>query len=213
MARTGRRAALLVTAAAVALAGCASNTKQGTETARPGASTRSPAAPSGTAAAASGSTASDTPASGGAVGAPRRCHTADLTGRVEGHDEGAGQRYAALALTNHTASTCTVYGYPGLQLVDAHGTPLRTTVRRDSPPNPRSLTVQPGQTVWTELHWTVVPADDEAATRCAPDPTVLRVIPPDETTQLSIAFTYGPVCQHDDLSVQPFGPDRPQVQP
>lgn len=213
MGRTGRRIALLVTAAAVALAGCTSNTKQGTGTARPGASTGSSAAPSGTPSGASGSTAPDTPASGAAAGAPHRCHTADLTGRVEGHDEGAGQRYAALALTNHTGSACTVYGYPGLQLVDAHGTPLRTTVRRDSPPGPRLLTVQPGRTVWTELHWTVVAADDEAATHCAPDPTVLRVIPPDETTQLSMPFAYGPVCQHGDVSVQPFGPDRPPIQP
>jgi len=48
-----------------------------------------------------------------------------------------------------------------------------------------------GQTVWSRLHWAAVPADDEAANNCAPDPTLLRVIPPDETTQLSVPHDFG----------------------
>jgi Protein of unknown function (DUF4232) len=143
-----------------------------------------------------------------AAAAPARCHTRDLAGHVEGRGAGAGQRYANLGLTNKTSTPCTIYGYPGLQLVDAHGTALPTRVQRDTAVTPRQLLVKPRQTVWALLHWTVVPADDEATNHCAPDPASLRVIPPDETTQLTVAFDYGAVCQHGELIVDPFSRDR-----
>src|SRR6266542_2592475 len=143
-----------------------------------------------------------------AAAAPARCHTRDLAGHVEGRGAGAGQRYANLGLTNKTSTACTVYGYPGLQLVDAHGSALPTRVQRDTAVAPRQLLVKPRQTVWALLHWTVVPADDEVTNHCAPDPASLRVIPPDETTQLTVAFDYGAVCQHGELIVDPFSRDR-----
>jgi hypothetical protein len=139
----------------------------------------------------------------------QRCHTSDLTGHVEGHGAGAGQRYAALGLTNKTATVCKIYGYPGLQLVDAYGSAMPTTARRDEAVAPTLLMVKPAQTVWAVLHWTVVPAEDETANHCAPGPTSLRVIPPDETTQLTMTFDYGPICQHGTIMVSPFGHDRP----
>ncbi len=139
----------------------------------------------------------------------QRCHTSDLTGHVEGHGAGMGQRYAALGLTNKSARSCTIYGYPGLQLVDAYGRNRQTRAHWDWSTGPTRLVVKPGQTVWALLHWTVVQADeDEAANDCAPDPAVLRVIPPDETTQLSMAFGAGQLCQHGDITVTTFGRDR-----
>ena len=139
----------------------------------------------------------------------QRCHTRDLTGHVEGHGAGAGQRYAALGLTNSTAAACTIYGYPGLQLVDAHGAARQTNAHWDRSAGPTRLVVAPGQTVWAPLHWTVTPADDEVANDCAPDTAGLRVIPPDETTQLSMAFDAGRLCQHGDIIAGAFGRDRP----
>jgi uncharacterized protein DUF4232 len=203
-----RRIGLLGAAVVLAMAGC-----HGAPSAAPGSASGGPSGGSGTPPAASPSGSATVPASpeASAAGtvAGTRCHTGDLAGHVEGHGEGAGQRYAALGLTNVTRSPCTVYGYPGLQLVDASGAPLRTMAQRDQTQPPTLLTVQPQQTVWTVLHWTVVPADDEAANFCAPNPKQLRVIPPDETTQLSMAFDYGPVCQHGTISVGPFRTQRP----
>ena len=138
----------------------------------------------------------------------QRCHTSDLTGHVEGHGAGMGQRYAALGLTNKTARSCTIYGYPGLQLVDAYGRARQTRTHWDQSTGPIRLVVRPGQTVWALLHWTVVQADDEAANDCAPDPAALRVIPPDETTQLNMAFRAGQLCQHGNITVGAFGRDR-----
>jgi hypothetical protein len=139
----------------------------------------------------------------------QRCHTSDLTGHVEGYGAGMGQRFADLGLTNKTATVCRIYGYPGLQLVDAHGSAMPTTTLRNNAVAPTLLTVKPGQTVWAVLRWTVTPAEDETANHCAPDPMSLRVIPPDETTQLMMTFDYGAICQHGTIMVSPFGYDRP----
>ncbi len=195
-------------AASLAMSGCTpEHTSAGTPTPEPTPSNAS--APAPVAPVVPGTPAPSTSASAPPVRAAHRCHTSDLTGHVEGNGAGAGQRYAVLGLTNKTATTCAVYGYPGLQLVDAQDSPLPTKARRDKTVVPALVLVEPGQTVWTLLHWTVVPAEDEMNDHCAPDPAALRVIPPDETTQLSMAFNHGPVCQHGDLTVGPFGRERP----
>ena len=196
-----RRLGLLGVVAVLAAAGC----HHAPAPVSPAVSGSSPASPLSTAPSVAPSVS---PSAAGAA-AGTRCHTGGLSGHVEGHGEGAGQRYAALGLTNTTGSPCTIYGYPGLQLVDGSGAALPTQAQRDQAQSPTLLTVQPQQTVWATLHWTVVPADDEATTFCAPNPKQLRVIPPDETTQLSMAFDYGPVCQHGTVTVGPFRTQRP----
>ncbi|MDT4986575.1 MAG: hypothetical protein QOI74_669 [Micromonosporaceae bacterium] len=148
-----------------------------------------------------------TPPAVPAVGGTGRCHTADLTGHVDGGGAGAGQRYGVLALTNHTATTCRVFGFPGLQLMAADGQTLRTNVIRNGAA-PTLLMVRPGQTVWSLLQWTVIPADDEVADNCGPNPVSLRVIPPDETTQLSMPFTPGQLCQHGQIFAGAFTATR-----
>ena len=56
------------------------------------------------------------------------------------------------------------------------------------------------------LHWTVVQAADETATPCEPVAASVRVTPPDETTQLVLAWAYGPVCQHGRIDAGPLAP-------
>lgn len=199
------RLSLLGLAVLLAVAGCHARPSATRSSPSPSVAV-SPAAPSSPASPAS---PPESPAGSASAASTTRCHTGGLTGHVEGHGEGAGQRYAFLGLTNTTRSTCTVYGYPGLQLVGPSGAALPTRAQRDAAQSATTLTVQPGQTVWATLHWTVVPADDEASTMCAPDPTGLRVIPPDETAQLSMAFGYGPVCQHGTITVGSFRTERP----
>ena len=190
--------------ALLAVAGCAAKPTAAARSAAPVTSTSTTSTPA----------PSESPSgsgSGSTTGTHsiQRCHTSDLTGHVEGHGEGAGQRYAVLGLTNKTARSCTIYGYPGLQLVDAHGQARQTSAHWDRSTVPTRLVVRPRQTVWALLHWTVIPADDENANNCAPDTAALRVIPPDETTQLSMAFSPGQLCQHGQITVSAFGRDRP----
>jgi uncharacterized protein DUF4232/predicted metal-binding integral membrane protein DUF2182 len=155
--------------------------------------TRAPAGPSAPA-----------PAAAPGAGVPTRCQTGDVSATLTQGSPGAGQRYAALTLTNRSGHACQVYGYVGMLLLDAGGQPLPTSVGR-TPPSPSPVVVQPGGHVSAQLHWTVVPAPDEAqAGLCEPAPATALVTPPDETTQLAVPWTMDPVCQHGRIEVTPL---------
>jgi hypothetical protein len=137
-----------------------------------------------------------------ADGRPARCHTAQLAGRVRMLDAAAGNRYAALVLTNTSSGTCRTYGFVGLRLTGPNGTKPPTTVVRETQPSPHGITLRPGQSAWTRMHWTVASGTGEpAAGLCEPEPTRLLVIPPDERTQLAASWPSGSVCEHGKIFV------------
>jgi hypothetical protein len=184
----------------------------------------SSSAPTSSAPTSSGTTSSGTGASGtassgtapagtlapttgaaGSTGGTDRCHTSELTGSLTGADAGAGQRYLTLVLRNTGGETCTIDGYGGVGLVDARGAALPTDQIRVASPAPALLTLRPGASASSVLHWTVVPGSGDAQTGdCQPTAATLRVIPPDETDALSIAWTGGPVCQGGTLQQQAY---------
>ena len=79
-------------------------------------------------------------------------------------------------------------------------------------PAPTVLTLAPDASAFTVLHWTAVPGPGEAATGdCEAVPAAAQVTPPDETTQIVIAWTMGPVCQQGavDTAALVAGPGPP----
>ena len=109
---------------------------------------RTPASPSGSVpASAAPHTATPSPAAtipvavvpppSSAPAATPRCHTGDLAATLRALSPGAGQRYAALVLTNSSGHACQVYGYVGMLLLDVSHQPVPTNVVRSSPPGPR----------------------------------------------------------------------------
>ncbi|QGK71991.1 DUF4232 domain-containing protein [Allosaccharopolyspora coralli] len=125
----------------------------------------------------------------------QRCHTSMLSGILQPGNPGAGQRHADLVLRNDSGETCTLYGYGGLQLVDAEGRPLPTDFTRNANPGPTLIELAPGDAAAATLHWSVVPHGDEPVTEpCAPTPAGAEVIPPDETDPLPVEWPFGPVC-------------------
>ena len=117
---------------------------------------------------------------------------------------GAGQRYATLVLRNAGRRTCTVHGYGGLGLAGSGGRALPTSQVRAGGPA-ATVTLAPGVSVSSALHWSAVPGPGEASTGpCQPDPATLRVIPPDETTSLPVAWTMGPVCSAGTIEQRPY---------
>jgi hypothetical protein len=180
------------------VAGCAAS---------PTSSSSSSAAPAG----ASAGDGTQSPEPAGAPAAPRsnggdarpeRCHASELKGRVRMLGAAAGNRYAALILTNTSSAACRTYGFVGLQLTAADGTRLPTSVVRESRPEPRSITLRSGKSAWTRIHWTVASGTGEpAAGPCEPQPSRLLVIPPDERTQLAAKWPSGSVCQHGKIFV------------
>jgi hypothetical protein len=138
---------------------------------------------------------------------PDRCHTAELRARLHALDSAAGQRYAALILTNRSTSTCRVYGYGGIQLLDAARRPVPTQQVRDPNSPPRLVSLRPGASAYSRLHWGVVPSGSESQTGpCEPTASYLLVTPPDETQPITVAWSYGMVCQRGRIEQTAYAP-------
>jgi hypothetical protein len=56
---------------------------------------------------------------------PTRCETSQLSVRRVSEDAGVGNVALTYAFTNNGSSPCTLYGYPGLALLDEKGQPLK----------------------------------------------------------------------------------------
>src|SRR3954447_10943784 len=144
-----------------------------------------------------------TPA-GTSTARPDRCHTSELTGSLGPETAGAGQRYATLMLRNTGGRSCTLYGFGGLGLAGAGGAAVPTKQVRSGAP-PTTVSLAPGATARSALHWGSVNGPGDPPTgACQPAPTTLRVIPPDETDPLSVAWTFGPVCEAGTIEQQPY---------
>jgi hypothetical protein len=162
----------------------------------------------GGAAAGTGTTASTGPAG------PRRCSTNVLKGRIDLYDpKGAAgsAQDAALGLTNVGSTTCTIYGYPGMRLIDSNGHERESKVVRDRSRTPRTVSVAPGSTAWSHIAWGTLPSPHEQglARQCGFSVDEVQVTPPDETTQVDIKRRLGGVCDEGTVYVGPFGAQRP----
>src|SRR4051812_47804637 len=89
----------------------------------------------------------------GAGSAPAQCTTADLGARLLPGSPGAGQRFATVVLTNTGGQTCTVTGYGGLALLGAPGQGVPTDLRRVPSPAPGTVSLAPGASARSLLHW------------------------------------------------------------
>lgn len=192
--------------AALVLAACGTETPNAGDGGTPGSTEPSSASPSGTTTTRTPThEASSTPVpsktgDGGQGRVRSRCHTRQLDATVKMRDSSAGHRHAWLVLTNTSGTTCTVYGYGGMQLYRSNGKPVPTKMKRDPSVPPRLLTLAPGRTARSALSWTVVPTGDEpAAKACEPSGTTAHVTPPDETSHLSIPWRFGSVCDQGTI--------------
>ncbi|KAA2256331.1 DUF4232 domain-containing protein [Solihabitans fulvus] len=133
------------------------------------------------------------------AGQATRCHTQDLSARL-GTPQGApdAQQTVALIYTNTSGRACTLNGFVG---VDLHGADHLTfgptfSLTRNSD-TPALITLAPGGTAHATI--TVLapsvrgPNDGQDA--WTPDSVVTT--PPDETTQLTVPWTGGPVLRQD----------------
>jgi hypothetical protein len=150
-----------------------------------------------------GAPAPDPAPTGSAEASPvsTRCHTSELAASFTAGDAAAGNRYARLVLTNTTNRACTVFGYGGLQPLDAAGRELSITLTRNAQQGPPKLVrLAPGGTVARTIHWTVVPS----GTATCPTPASATIIPPDETDPLTIPWKLGEIC-NGKIDGYPFG--------
>ncbi len=133
-----------------------------------------------------------------------RCHTGGLWLSLMGEEAGAGNVVATFLITNQLDLNCSFFGYPGAQMRDADGNPLRTDVVRGGgqfinlePPQP--IDVPAHAAAQFSIHWGQVPVNNELT---CPEAASLSVIPPDEYYALTIPMTIH-ACRAGRLDTSP----------
>lgn len=190
-----RRTALLASAVALlgALGACGGTDSTSTAPQR-GPTSGSPSQratttePAPSPSAALGSEPAPSPAASGAAQKSSRCHTDELRAEVGRMDPGAGQRNFPIVLTNTSARTCTVYGYPGAAFVDASGGQLGPDPER-APDTQARVTLAPGDSAWAGLSYSSPEISGARTAR----PAALLVTPPDERKPIEVPWTAGAV--------------------
>ena len=134
-----------------------------------------------------------------------RCHTSQLTSAYTGLNAAmGGVRGMTLILTNHSGTTCHVYGYPGLAFFDNRGFSLATHLTWMKAPH-ATVVLRPGGSAQAMLTWRV---NVEGTTPFSPD--VAHVTPPDEYAYLFTNWQGGPVLGGNitawPLRTAPAGP-------
>jgi hypothetical protein len=120
---------------------------------------------------------------------PARCHTADLAVEVGQADSATGHTGLSMALVNRSTHPCRIYGYGGVQLLNAAGAaPPTKQVRGGSAPRP--IVLRPGGRAYSALFWVHSPE----APPCSSS-AFLLVTPPDETRSIRVAFSHT-VCEN-----------------
>jgi Protein of unknown function (DUF4232) len=177
------------------LAGCHS----GASTAGGGATTSAATpAPSATMSSLAASTpaSSSASASGPAAAAAGRCHTSGLAVTISApRGPAGGQQTMSLVFTNTSPAACTMFGYPGVNLVEGS---TQWSLQRQSA-TPKTVVLSPGgqaSATLTILRWDT--GDGVSYT-----PSRLDVTPPDETTFAAVAWPHGVVILRQDGATRP----------
>jgi hypothetical protein len=175
--------------AVTALAGCSSGTTPASAAAgtSPAAAASTAAASAAAAASTSVSAASDASAGTTASARGTACRTSDLSLQViQGAQEQSSPGSFYIQLANVSASTCTLYGFPGVDLVGSNGTSLGIKdVWSDQlamSGGEKVQTLAPGAASAAFVTYAVKPA---AQTTGDPRAVEVRVIPPNQTTALT----------------------------
>jgi hypothetical protein len=193
-------------ALAAALTGCDASFSASPSSANgsttPSSSTQDGGSPKGSATGGGGGTTTGNGSRPNGASGTRHCTTSDFNASVYFNgDPGAGQRYATLQLENHSGSSCVTGGWSGLGLVNANGA-LPTNVVREG--TARTITIPAGASAYEQLHWGVVPGDGEGGAQCEPTAKALHIIPPNQTTHITVDWVGSPVCQHGQIRLSPI---------
>ncbi len=187
-----------VVAVAIGLAGCSSNaTTSPTTTTTTGASTTTTGASTTTTSASTTTTTGTT-----------TCQPQQLSASPTNVGGGAGTIELSVSLKNISSTTCTLAGYPGMQLLSSTGASLPTNVVRgggqpfsasaaNQPPS--TVTLAPNAVAAFSLNYEDVPVGGE--TTC-PTSAKAEITPPNDTAFLTVALQIAP-CGGGTIHVSP----------
>jgi hypothetical protein len=136
-----------------------------------------------------------------------RCHTSQLGVSAPTATGAAGTIELSFRLQNMSRQRCTIYGFVGMQMLDAAGRNIRTRVVRNGgflsgQPGPNLVNLPPRDTATFQVQYGDVPVGSETCVQASR----LLVTPPDETASKSVAARLGPVCRAGELDVSAVRP-------
>jgi hypothetical protein len=153
-------------------------------------------------------TAAPSPTQTAAAPSPTRCHTAGLQVAFTGSEGAAGTIVDSFRLRNIGTSPCTIYGFVGMQMLDASGRAVATRVVRNgglfsTQAGPARFLLQPGTAASFQVAWSDVPHGVEGP--CA-EAASLVVTPPDEFDHrvISVSGWNLAPCAGGELDVTPI---------
>jgi Protein of unknown function (DUF4232) len=173
-----------LTCAAV-VAGCASSGGSS----QPGASGSTAAASPTAQGTTPGSSNTPAVASSSAPAGPSACPTSSLQVKLGVGQGYAGGVYVVIDFTNTGASTCTLFGYPGVSLVKGPPyTQIGLAAKRSTTTPKAVVTLAPGATANALLQ--IVDALNYPSASCAPTKaTALKIYPPNQTEPVYLPNT------------------------
>ena len=181
-----------------ALSACSSNNSSSSTTTKGPSTTAAPTTTRASTTTVPGASTTTTAAG------PARCATTALTGSVVGSSGAAGTIESTVALKYTGSATCTLSGYPGLQMLAGSGATLPTVVvRKGTYPftavAPSTVTLATGQSAYFNIGYSDVPTGSE--TSC-PTSASVQVTPPNAFDHLVMTAAFGP-CNGGTLVVSP----------
>ena len=117
-----------------------------------------------------------------AQGSLASCVRSQLGVRANGTTGAAGTIHGAWVFTNLSGRSCTLYGYPGMQLYSHAGRPMPTTVKRSLRPRPTNVTLAPGGSATFFSSYN----DVQIGTHPCPTSEVAQITPPNAVDSLFI---------------------------
>jgi Protein of unknown function (DUF4232) len=192
-------------ALALVLAGCSSGGATASRTTRHTAATSTTG--HGHHSSTSTSTSSTTSTTAPSSPSSTLCQPSQLHLAVAGGTGAAGTLTTTVSMTNTSSSTCTMQGYPGMQLLSSSGTPIPTTVVRGQThfPNPSAnaapslVSLATGATARFSMQYSDVPVGGEAT---CPSSSKAEITPPTDTAfaVMTLSIT---ACDNGTVHVSP----------
>jgi len=116
-----------------------------------------------------------------------RCHTADLTAMLEDAGAAAGTSYRYVVLTNSNGPACTLYGYPGVSLVDGSGAIIGKPAERNPVKSPQVVTLAPNKSAYALVGFPN-PGNYPPGVCSNAQSASMRIYPPDDLRSLLVTL-------------------------
>ena len=136
------------------------------------------------------------------------CTSAALSVSLGQATTAAGSRGQRLTITDIASSVCTLYGYPGMLMLNSSGSPLPTHVVRVGTAPEKAITLAPGEKASFLAYW---PDATGYANEHCPTSSRVEITPPNTNRPLTIAWQitpYGGTPQNlrcGQITVSPVG--------